>query len=301
MTNTLWPTPRGGSGNSRSASRLLLVLRPHLLPAWRGLNTLESGFRTTDSARRPRGTARDLRERPLLPRSPSKGRCWASPPTGWQSLPTQPPGRQCTPDLKYHPPDTRREQLCTETACVHEVGGSGLEAGFSRAVARASGRLGRPWPWSLHTCVLTELPVRPTHVDPCVCCAAVWNAVYAKVQNAMLCLECPPSGPARGAPSTADGTLARGQGRRPHVNMGGPDHVLRVGSQTRGAPAARPGPARGPACAVTPGRERPSAGGGSWDAGRGASPRSEGRHGQGPNPVLTRALFAHMQDANKFK
>lgn len=182
-----------------------------------------------------------------------------------------------------------------------EVGGSGLEAGFSRAVARASGRLGRPWPWSLHTRVLTELPVRPTHVDPCVCCAAVWNAVYAKVQNAMLCLECPPSGPARGAPSTADGTLARGQGRRPHVNMGGPDHVLRVGSQTRGAPAARPGPARGPACAVTPGRERPSAGGGSWDAGRGASPRSEGRHGQGPNPVLTRALFAHMQDANKFK
>lgn len=184
---------------------------------------------------------------------------------------------------------------------MHEVGGSGLEAGFSRAVARASGRLGRPWPWSLHTRVLTELPVRPTHVDPCVCCAAVWNAVYAKVQNAMLCLECPPSGPARGAPSTADGTLARGQGRRPHVNMGGPDHVLRVGSQTRGAPATRPGPARGPACAITPGRERPSAGGGSWDAGRGASPRSEGRHGQGPNPVLTRALFAHMQDANKFK
>lgn len=73
MTNTLWPTPRAGSGNSRSASRLLHVLRPHLLPAWRGLNTLESGFRTTDSARRPRGTARDLRERPLAPQKPLEG------------------------------------------------------------------------------------------------------------------------------------------------------------------------------------------------------------------------------------
>lgn len=98
--------------------------------------------------------------------------------------------------------------------------------------------------------------------------------------------------------STADGTLAWGQGGRPRTNTGGPDTHAACGEPDPEEHACRTS-GHGPQASLR--CQTRAALGGRGLLGRrpwGFS-QGEGRHGHVPNSDLTYALFANTQDANK--
>lgn len=85
---------QGSSANACAASRPLLVLSPHLLPAGNCFNTRETVQNHGQCPQAGEGHGGGPRRGRWGPRSPwkGKGRCWGSPPSRWQGHPAHSPG-----------------------------------------------------------------------------------------------------------------------------------------------------------------------------------------------------------------